>query len=80
MPGAGVVVFGPGAIGLYVAQIAKLAGAKAIIVGTEGDEKRLFLAQSLGIYTVNNSVQDLDEVIQFLFPKEKPMSFLTQRA
>ena len=71
MPGASVIVFGPGAIGLYVSQIARLAGAKVVIVGTEGDEKRLLLAQSLGVHTVNNSVQDLDEVIQLVFPKGK---------
>jgi len=44
-----VVVFGPGPIGLYIIQIAKLEGAKKIIsVGVKGDEERLELAKKLG--------------------------------
>ena len=71
MTGANVIVFGPGAIGLYIAQIAKLSGANVIVVGTEGDEKRLLLAQSYGVHIVNHSIQDLDEEIAVLFPKGK---------
>ncbi len=71
MAGANVIVFGPGAIGLYISQIAKLSGANVMIVGTDGDEKRLSLAQTYGVHAVNNSVQDLDEETAILFPKGK---------
>jgi threonine dehydrogenase-like Zn-dependent dehydrogenase len=71
LPGASIIIFGPCAVGLYTSQIARLAGANVVVVGSEGDEKRLLLAQSSGIHTVNNSVQDLDEVIRILFPKGK---------
>lgn len=71
LAGANVVVFGPGAIGLYITQIAKLAGANVIVVGAQGDEKRLILAKNYGAHIVNNYIQDLDEEIKSYFPKGK---------
>ncbi len=44
-----VVVLGPGSLGLLVSQVARAKGAKVIICGISGDEKRLALAKDLGI-------------------------------
>ena len=71
LTGANVLIFGPGAIGLYISQIARLSGANVVMVGTQGDEKRLLLAKNYGMHIVNNNVQDLDEEIKKLFPKGK---------
>lgn len=43
LPGDTVAVFGPGAIGSIVAQLAKSCGSKVILVGISSDEKRLTL-------------------------------------
>jgi threonine dehydrogenase-like Zn-dependent dehydrogenase len=49
LPGDTIIIFGPGAIGLFCVQFAKIGGAsKIIIVGTEGDEDRLEVAKKLG--------------------------------
>ena len=71
MPGANVIVFGPGAIGIYISQLVKIAGANVVLIGADGDEKRLNLAQSYGIRTLDNSIEDLDEEIKNIFPKGK---------
>ncbi|WP_460001758.1 zinc-dependent alcohol dehydrogenase [Paradesulfitobacterium aromaticivorans] len=48
-PADTVVIFGPGPIGLYALQLAKLEGAyKVIIIGAQGDESRLQIASELG--------------------------------
>jgi L-iditol 2-dehydrogenase len=47
-PGDVVVIAGPGAIGLLTLQVAKAAGAQAIVLGTTSDEHRLDLARRLG--------------------------------
>ena len=47
-PGETVIVSGPGAIGLLMAQVVKAAGAKVIVLGTQVDAARLALAQTLG--------------------------------
>ena len=47
-PGETVIVSGPGAIGLLMAQVVKAAGAKVIVLGTQVDAARLSLAQTLG--------------------------------
>lgn len=47
-PGETVLVSGPGAIGLLMAQVVKAAGAKVIVLGTGVDQARLELAQTLG--------------------------------
>lgn len=71
MPGANVIVFGPGAIGIYISQLVKLAGANVVLVGADGDAKRLGLAQSYGIQTVDNSIADLNAELNKIFPKGK---------
>ncbi len=49
-----VLVLGPGSLGLLVSQVAKAKGAKVIICGISGDEKRLALAKDSGIdFAVN---------------------------
>lgn len=51
-PGDIVMIIGPGPIGLFCTQIAKIAGASEIIVvGSHGDQKRLSKAQKLGATT-----------------------------
>lgn len=47
-PGETVVVSGPGAIGLLMAQVVKAAGGYTIVLGTTADEARLALANELG--------------------------------
>jgi len=49
LKGEVVLVLGPGPFGLLIAQVAQVLGARVIIVGIEGDEKRLDLAKNLGI-------------------------------
>jgi L-iditol 2-dehydrogenase len=44
-----VLVLGPGPLGLLTAQIANSLGAKVIICGIEGDERRLSTAEKIGI-------------------------------
>lgn len=70
--GADVMVFGPGAIGLYISQIAKIAGAaRVVLVGVAEDEKRLKIAGDLGIQTINSSKQNIQEEMEKNFPKGK---------
>jgi len=63
-----VVIFGPGPIGLYAAQIAKLEGAKKlIVVGTNGDEERLDLAKKFGdCIFILRTHRDCSLIIQIL--------------
>ena len=49
-----VLVLGPGPLGLLTAQIANSLGAKVIICGIEGDERRLSTAEKIGISHVFN--------------------------
>lgn len=61
-PGEAVVIFGPGPIGLFCLQMAKIGGAsKVIIIGTQGDETRLSLAQKLGATTINAAKEKVIE-------------------
>jgi len=54
-----VAIFGPGPIGLYALQITRVEGARnIIIVGTQGDEKRLKLAKDLGADLIINTKLD----------------------
>jgi alcohol dehydrogenase/L-iditol 2-dehydrogenase len=58
-PGDLVVIIGPGPIGLLCTKIASLLGASDIIVvGTEGDEKRLELAKEMGATMIINSSKE----------------------
>ncbi len=63
-----VVVFGPGAIGLLAAQVARAEGAgRVLLVGTPEDEKiRFVCARKLGIETPNIKNQDLKEKVMNL--------------
>jgi L-iditol 2-dehydrogenase len=54
LPNETVLILGPGPLGLLTAQIAKSLGAKVIICGIEGDEKRLSIAKKLGFNQVFN--------------------------
>ncbi len=59
-PGDTVVVIGPGSIGILCARLAQLSGAgEIVVIGTEGDERRLELAKEFGAtIAINSSVED----------------------
>ncbi len=65
-----VVVFGPGPIGMYAAQMAKVEGARRVVlVGIPGDEGRLTLARSLGIddtvvYEEERFFDEIDDLLE----------------
>lgn len=67
-PGDVVVIIGPGPVGLFSLQVARLAGAGTIVVtGTKRDRKRLELASQLGAdITVDVSEQNPFDVIRRL--------------
>jgi L-iditol 2-dehydrogenase len=67
-PGDIVVIIGPGPIGILGVRLAQLSGAgEIIVVGTEGDDKRLELSKEFGATTIiNSSMED---------PLKKIMSF-----
>jgi L-iditol 2-dehydrogenase len=51
-----VVIIGPGPIGILSVKLAQLAGAgEIVVVGTEGDDKRLRLAEEFGATMIINS-------------------------
>lgn len=57
-PGETMVIFGPGPIGLFCLQMAKIGGInKIIIVGTRGDKTRLSLAQKLGASSIIDAAE-----------------------
>lgn len=58
-----VLVFGPGTIGLLVAQAVKSMGAHAILCGTSQDSFRLEAGRRMGIDTVDTSVEDLGDYV-----------------
>ena len=63
-PGDTVCVFGAGAIGLMVAQVAVTVGATVILAGLTVDEERFKAAKGMGVqHTVNQQTQDLTEFI-----------------
>lgn len=58
-PGDVAVIAGPGAIGLLTLQVVKAAGATAVMLGTNADERRMELAHELGAdYVVNVQRED----------------------
>lgn len=71
--GKDILIYGPGAIGLYTAQIAKIAGAGNILIaGTEVDVERLELAkENYGIETLNIDRENIDEKMKQSFKYEK---------
>jgi len=58
-PGDTVVVIGPGSIGILCAKLAQLSGAgEIVVIGTEGDDKRLELAKDFGATIIINSSKE----------------------
>ncbi|MBM3215801.1 zinc-binding dehydrogenase [Candidatus Poribacteria bacterium] len=55
VPGETVVVLGPGPIGLFSAQIAKIRGARVIVSGLSIDARRLAAAEEIGFDAVIDS-------------------------
>ncbi len=69
IPGKDVLIYGPGAIGLYTAQIARIAGAgKILMAGTAADQDRLELARkNYNVEIVNVDKEDVDERMKGCF-------------
>ena len=64
-PGDDVLVVGPGTIGLIAAQVARAAGGRVTVRGTERDGARLALAGELGFATsVAGAAPDADVVVE----------------
>lgn len=62
-----VLVSGPGSIGLLTLQVAKAQGAKVIVAGTGVDERRLLVAENLGVdRTVDVTKESLADVVSEL--------------
>ncbi|HOP57868.1 MAG TPA: zinc-binding dehydrogenase [Bacteroidales bacterium] len=58
-PGDTVVIIGPGPIGILCARLAQLSGAGEIVmIGTEGDDKRLALSKDYGATIIINSSKE----------------------
>ena len=54
-PGLGILIIGPGPVGLFCVQIAKACGAApVIVVGTERDDQRFAVAKELGADRIIN--------------------------
>lgn len=79
IPGKDVLIYAPGAIGLYTAQIARIAGAgagKILMAGTAADQDRLELARrNYNVEIVNVDEEDVDEKMKGL-KKPCPKSLL----
>ena len=67
-PGDTVVIIGPGSIGILCARLAQLSGAgEIVVIGTEGDDRRLELSKDFGAtITINSSGEDPLEKIMSL--------------
>lgn len=66
-PGEIVCVFGAGAIGLMVAQVAVAVGATVILAGLTIDEPRFALAKEMGVqHTVDQLKESLDDLVKDL--------------
>lgn len=62
-----VLIFGPGPIGLLLAQVAKSKGAYTILAGTAKDVERMKLGTELGVdRTINIQEENIEEVINGL--------------
>lgn len=62
-----VLVFGPGPIGLLLAQVAKAKGAYTILAGTAKDVERMNLGKKLGVdLTINIQEENIEEIIKEL--------------
>jgi L-iditol 2-dehydrogenase len=58
-----VVVQGCGPIGLFSAQLFRLAGAEVIVTGVNVDTERFKIAEGLGLETVNVEKEDLAKLV-----------------
>jgi L-iditol 2-dehydrogenase len=59
------LVTGPGAIGLLALQVVQARGATAIVIGSDGDEQRLAVAQGLGAaLTLRAGVDDIESAVR----------------
>lgn len=59
LPGNTVVVIGPGPIGVLCVKVAQLCGAgEIVVVGTEGDDKRLELSKEFGATILINGKRE----------------------
>ncbi|MCQ6272308.1 zinc-binding dehydrogenase [Pseudarthrobacter sp. R1] len=69
-PGDRVLVTGPGAIGLFAAQIARAAGGDVVLSGREADGQRLAIGSQLGLTThvsgreLTDMIEEFDVVIE----------------
>jgi len=64
LKGEAALILGPGPFGLLTSQVAQALGARVIIVGIKGDEKRLSLAKNLGIdLNFNLEKKDLEDYL-----------------
>ena len=61
------VISGPGAIGLLTLQVARAAGAAAVVLGTSADHRRLDLARELGaVEAIDITEADPGPIVQAL--------------
>ena len=61
------VVAGPGTIGLLTLQVLKASGAEVVVLGTNADEKRLQVAETLGAdHILNVETRDVESAVQDL--------------
>ncbi len=58
------VIHGVGPIGLFAAQLFRLAGAEVLMTGVNADEERFKIANSLGFQTINVETDDLDLLVK----------------
>ena len=63
-PGDLVIISGPGVVGLLSLQLVKLAGAVAVLVGTEKDLNRLEIGRTLGADYTTTSFHELEGIIK----------------
>ncbi|GAB4114485.1 MAG: zinc-binding dehydrogenase [Candidatus Caldatribacteriota bacterium] len=66
------VVLGPGPFGLMIAQVAQAIGSQVILLGVEGDEKRLKWAKRMGMdLTFKLKKKDLEQERENIVGKER---------
>jgi L-iditol 2-dehydrogenase len=71
-PGERAIVYGPGPIGQFVAQVARAAGAEVAIAGIEPDRAvRLAAAEQLGLGAINLDRESPADGLRRLFGEDK---------
>jgi L-iditol 2-dehydrogenase len=65
-PGDLVIVSGPGVIGLLSLQLAKISGAKVVLLGTSNDRQRLKIGSELGADYIFDSYPEMSEFVKEL--------------